>query len=166
MDNYKNSLHNGNLNSKTYFRRLFPHTLPHGNHNFILCRLWHKDFPTVRAKGKKKLQQSSTVHKHILGVELFMTAVYITAIDLQPHSPHYHIWGLHTQSREHAPQNLTQYFLKYCFYRFTGIKYNSMKGVQSYFKFTVWRRKHIYKKHTFWSLSTFLFSSSLLEKEY
>lgn len=90
-----------------------------------------------------------------------MIAVYITAINLQSHSLHYFVSDLHTQSREHAPQNLTQYFFEYCFYRFVGIKHKSIKGFWSYFKLIVRRKKHIQKLHIFWSLSTFQISSSL-----
>lgn len=47
-------LHKGNLDGKTYCRRLFPHTLPHGNHTFILCRLcMTHGFSHIKGEGKK-----------------------------------------------------------------------------------------------------------------
>lgn len=123
-------------------------------------------FSHSKGEEKKLLQQSSTVTQTYFRCR----AVYDSSVH-HSHSfatsqPHYCIWGLHTQSREHAPQNLPQYFLEYCFCRFVGIKHKSMKGIRSYFKLIVGRKKHIYKLYIFWSLSTFQFSSSLFEKEY
>lgn len=97
--------------------------------------------------------------KHMLEVELFMLAVYMEAIHLQPHSSQYHIWCLCTQSRECASYNmLLNIFLTMVFCRFIDVIHKCRKKVQSHFKLIYWSRKSIYKLHSFWFL--FIFHSA------
>lgn len=102
----------GNFDGKTYWRRLFPHIFPHGNHTFILCRLWHKGFPTVREGGGKSnyYNRAPLQHKHNLEAELFMLAVHVKAINLQPHN-HHTVFEVYIYRAGNTPHILLKIFL-------------------------------------------------------